>query len=185
MGSKRKLSEYQNIGRIMEKGLRIRSICSAFLCMGIIIALMMSLMCIVFAEEWRVAIVLFIIAVLLIVLLLWARLIYRGLSQRDLERAESELTDSICFQAGGFSAYVTKSFLLIVTGAVLRVIRLDRITAMRIKRTYLYGTSCFCLEIETEGKIYRPSFHKNHVKQDSERMIKALICEVKKRQTSL
>lgn len=138
MGSKRKLSEYQNIGRIMEKGLRIRSICSAFLCMGIIIALMMSLMCIVFAEEWRVAIVLFIIAVL-----------------------------------------------LIVTGAVLRVIRLDRITAMRIKRTYLYGTSCYCLEIETKGKIYRPSFHKNHVKQDSERMIKALICEVKKRQTSL
>lgn len=121
MGSKRKLSEYQNIGRIMEKGLRIRSICSAFLCMGIIIALMMSLMCIVFAEEWRVAIVLFIIAVL-----------------------------------------------LIVTGAVLRVIRLDRITAMRIKRTYLYGTSCYCLEIETKGKIYRPSFHKNHVKQDSE-----------------
>ena len=138
MGSKRKLSEYQNIGRIMEKGLRIRSICSAFLCMGIIIVLMMLLMCIVFAEEWRVAIVLFIIAVL-----------------------------------------------LIVTGAVLRVIRLDRITAMRIKRTYLYGTSCYCLEIETKGKIYRPSFHKNHVKQDSERMIKALICEVKKRQTSL
>lgn len=138
MRSKRKLSEYQNISRIMEKGLRIRSICSAFLCMGIIIALMMSLMCIVFAEEWRVAIVLFIIAVL-----------------------------------------------LIVTGAVLRVIRLDRITAMRIKRTYLYGTSCYCLEIETKGKIYRPSFHKNHVKQDSERMIKALICEVKKRQTSL
>ena len=115
-------------------------------------------------------------------LVLWTLLMYRTLSPAVLSRADAELPHSVCYQTGEFSAYVTESLLLLVTGAVLRVISLDKIISMKIKRSNMYKANySYYLEIVTREKTYRPSFQRNYRNPDAEQVIADLIREVERR----
>ena len=116
----------------MKKGLRVRRICIIFFFVCFIVAMLVAWMCMTYAEYRGVAILLYIAGFCLAGLLLWTLLMYRTLSPAVLSRADAELPHSVCYQTGEFSAYVTESLLLLVTGAVLRVISLDKIISTTI-----------------------------------------------------
>lgn len=156
----KEIKKYRNVHRIMKDFLAIRYICLAIIFVMIILAGLIGILSIKYHSDTGITLLLFAGICILIGIILYIAIQYNRIDSKSLQRADSELPDSLKFigRRGliGPVCYVTEHFLVIIQGAFLRILPIKDILSMEIKKTQggYYFRRRF-LEITTNEKTYQ------------------------------